>query len=148
MGRQTIPLLLVVDDDSTTADELTRWLRQQGYNAVAAASCLEARAIVEAIPVDCMIGQLALPDGSLFEIAQALRSKEGRTTIIGYADVDVRPPPELDACFVRPLDLSVLDRFLGVRLGRRRSGELARLDMKHSVPAAVPLQTKSAARRR
>ncbi len=134
--RRAIPFLLVVDDDAASADELTTWLARQGYNAVAAASCLEARAIIEAITVDCMLGQLALTDGSLFQLAQALRAKERSTPVIGYADVDVLPPPELDACFVRPLDLVVLGRFLGSRL-RRRSGEHARIDPKRSVPPAT-----------
>ena len=162
---RAIPLLLVVDDDVATAQLLTRWLGQQGYNAVAAASCLEARAIVDAVSVDGMLGHLALPDGSLFEIAQTLRSRPtGRPpgappsvnasqanvpVLIGYADVDVRPPPELDACFVRPLDLVVLGRFLDSRFRRRRSGELLRISTTHSVPAAtVTSLHKSATRKR
>ena len=67
------PLVLVVDDDSASANELTQWLVTRGYRAVAAGTCLEARAIAAAVPIDCMIGHLALADGSLFEVAQALR---------------------------------------------------------------------------
>ena len=64
--------------------------------------------------------------------------------LAGYADVNVQPPRELDACFVRPLDLEALARFLGPRFGRRRSGAHGRLDRLRSVPPAPAL----AARRR
>src|SRR5688500_9244669 len=101
-----VPVLLVVEDDEAAAVELTHWLYAQGFNAVSAASCLEARAVLDAVPIAGIIGHLALRDGSLFELARPLRARGA--VVIGYADVDVRPPPELDACFVRPLDLDVL----------------------------------------
>jgi CheY-like chemotaxis protein len=141
---QKAPLVLVVDDESTTAEELTTWLLGQGINAVAAASYLEARAVLAAVALDGLIGQLGLRDGSFFALAQELRQQRP-AVVIGYADVDVQPPPELDACFVRPVDLDVLGSFLAVRFGRRRSGEHALFNRRHSVPPAV---SSSAVRRR
>ena len=132
------PLLLVVDDTERAADELARWLLSQGYNAVSAASCLEAHAVLDAVRIEGLIGNLGLRDGSLFALAQALRSRRP-AIVIGYADVEVQPPRELDACFVRPLDLAVLAGFLATRFGRRRSGEHVRLDRLRSVPAAPAL---------
>ena len=104
MRRTSPPLVLVVDDESPVAEELTAWLLGQGINAVAAASYLEARAVLDAVPLDGLIGQLGLRDGSFFGLAQELR-RQRAALVIGYADVDVQPPPELDACFVRPVDL-------------------------------------------
>ncbi|MBX3263442.1 MAG: hypothetical protein KIS78_01660 [Labilithrix sp.] len=139
------PLLLVVDDEARSADELASWLLGQGFNAVSAASCLEARAVMDAIAIEGLIGNLGLRDGSLFGLARALRMQR-HAIVIGYADVDVRPPPELDACFVRPVDLDVLATFLAVRFGRRRSGEHAIPSRLRSVPPARALP--AAARRR
>lgn len=143
--RRRAPLVLVVDDDGTTAEELAPWLLSQGFNAVTAASCLEARAVMDAVAIEGLIGNLGLRDGSLFDLAQTLRQRRP-AIVIGYADVDVRPPPELDACFVRPLDLDRLGAFLAVRFGRYRSGEHAITSRLHSVPPArLP---PAAARRR
>ncbi|OJY21804.1 MAG: hypothetical protein BGO98_03015 [Myxococcales bacterium 68-20] len=143
--RHRAPLVLVVDDDGTTAEELAPWLLSQGFNAVTAASCLEARAVMDAVAIEALIGNLGLRDGSFFDLAQTLRQRRP-AIVIGYADVDVVPPPELDACFMRPLDLDRLGPFLGVRFGRYRSGEHAITNRLHSVPPArLP---PAAARRR
>lgn len=126
------PLILVADADERAATELARWLLSQGFNAVAAASCLEAYAVIDAVRIDGLVGHLGLHDGSFFALAQALRSLRP-AVVIGYADVEVQPPRELDACFVRPLDLGVLASFLSTRFGRRRSGEHVRLDPRRPV---------------
>jgi hypothetical protein len=140
---RSAPLVLVVDEDHDASTELTRWLLAHGLNAVMATSCLEAMAVIDALPLSGLIGDLALRDGSFFDVARALRLRR-EAVVIGYADVDVRPPPELDACFVRPLDLGVLQSFLDARFRRRRSGEHLRISLDRCVPAARPL----AARRR
>ena len=79
---------------------------------------------MDAVAIEALIGNLGLRDGSFFDLAQTLRQRRP-AIVIGYADVDVVPPPELDACFMRPLDLDRLGPFLGVRFGRYRSGEHA-----------------------
>jgi CheY-like chemotaxis protein len=139
MRRMPSPLLLVVDDDARAAGDLETWLRAQGWNAVAATSCFEAEAVIAAAPIDGLIGHLALPDGSLFTIAQSLRARRTPVAVVGYADVDVRPPPELDLCFVRPLDLSVLRSFLMMFFRSGRSGEHPKIsvDRRHSVPPMI-----------
>ncbi|HVH43180.1 MAG TPA: hypothetical protein VM925_12585 [Labilithrix sp.] len=138
--HRTVPLLLVVDDDLGAAEQLASWLLTQGFNAVSAASCLEARAVMEAVPIDGLIGHLGLRDASLFGLAQTLRAQRQAAVIVGYADVDVRPPPELDACFVRPLDLEVLGSFLSSRFGRHAASDHFKVaNRHHSVPpAAMP----------
>ncbi|MBX3219395.1 MAG: response regulator [Labilithrix sp.] len=140
------PLLLVVDDDGRTADALASWLLGQGFNAVSAASCLEARAVMDAIAIEGLLGNLGLRDGSLFGLAQALRAQRP-AIVIGYADVDVVTPPELDACFVRPLDLDVLASFLAVRFARHRSGEHAIASRHRAVPPG-PAASAAVRRRR
>ena len=139
----TAPLLLVVDDNERGADELARWLLTQGFNAVAAASFLEAHAVLDAVRIEGLIGNLGLGDGSFFALARALRTRRP-AIVIGYADVEVQPPRELDAYFVRPLDLHALVSFLARRFGRRPSGEHLRLDRLPPRPAALA----SAPRRR
>jgi len=101
--------------------------------------------VLNAIPVAGLIGHLALASGSsFFNLAREARVKNPSAIVVGYADVDVRPPPELDACFVRPIDLAVLASFLGVRFGRRPSGEHPRIvtDRDHSVPPSLRARSR------
>jgi hypothetical protein len=137
MRRTAAPLLLVVDEDEVGSAKLTTWLYGQGFNAVTAASFLEANAVLGAVAIEGLIGHLALRDGSLFQLAHVLRTQRP-AVVIGYADVSVRPPPELDACFVQPLDLTVLSSLLAVRFGRRASGEYVGIRGDQSIPAAPP----------
>jgi len=135
--RRSAPLVLVVDDDPRAAEELARWLLTQGFNAVTAASSLEARAVLAAMSIEGLIGHLGLRDGSLFDLARTLRAQRP-AIVIGYADVEVPTPRELDGCLARPLDLGALASFLAVRFGRRRSGEHVILGRPRSAPQAAP----------
>lgn len=137
------PLVLVVDDDARAADALAARLLGRGFNAVSAASCLEARAVMDAIAIEGLVGNLGLRDGSLFDLARALRTTRA-AVVIGYADVHVRRPPELDACFTQPLDLDALATCLAVRFGRHRSGEHVIASRHLSIPPAraVPAATR------
>lgn len=141
---RTAPLLLVAEDEGDVAEELARWLLTQGFNAVSATSCLEAHAVLDAVRIEGLIGNLGLRDGSFFGLVSALRARRP-AVVVGYADVELQPPRELDAFFVRPLDLEALAIFLANRFGRRRSGEHVMFGRVRSVP---PVQARTAASRR
>src|SRR5215208_846160 len=83
--------VVVVDDDEVQGESLVQWLQSRGFAAVQAGSLLEARAVCEAVNVDVLIGQLALPDGSLFGLLASLAIRPA--VVVGYADVDIAPPP-------------------------------------------------------
>jgi hypothetical protein len=116
------PLVLVVDDDRNEGDVIAGWLIDHGFAAVVAPTCLEARAAIGAVQVDALVGDLALRDGSLFGLLQSL-GEQRPSVVVGYADVDLLAPPELDAYFIRPINLGALGRFLDVWFGRKRSGQ-------------------------
>jgi hypothetical protein len=120
-------MVLVVDDDQVESEGLVRWLGSRGFAAAYASSSLEARAACAAVRVDALVGHLALRDGSLFGLVASLPVRPA--LVVGYADVAIEPPPELDAICVRPLDLPALGAFLHARLGRHHSGEVARVDL-------------------
>lgn len=134
MVEARAPMILVVDDDHEEAEELVRSLTARGFAAVSAASVHEARAVVNAVQVDAILGHLARRDGSLFTLLASLAARPA--IVLGYADVAIEPPPELDAICVRPLDLAAVAAFLHRRLGRRHSGELPRVAAKESIPPA------------
>jgi DNA-binding response OmpR family regulator len=119
-------MVLVVDDDQAEAETLVEFLGARGFSATYAGSSMEARAAFAAVRVDALVGHLALRDGSLFDLVASLPTRPA--IVVGYADVEIEPPPELDAICVRPLDLPVLGAYLHSRLGRRHSGEVARVD--------------------
>ena len=114
-------LVLVVDDDVHEGEVIARWLIRHGFAAVVAPTCLEARASIGAVQVDALVGDLALRDGSLFELLRSLGDKRP-TVVVGFADVELRAPPELDAYLTRPVDLRALGKFLDLSFGRKRSG--------------------------
>jgi len=125
-ASRSLPMVLVVDDDQVEAEALVGWLGNRGFAATYASSSNEARAVCAAVRVDALVGHLALRDGSLFGLIASLPVRPA--LVVGYADVEIEPPPELDAICVRPLDLPVLGAFLHTRLGRHHSGEVARVD--------------------
>lgn len=148
MTRRTahaLPMILVVDDDQQEANTLVHWFKSRGFAPTYASSLREARAVFEAVHVDALLGQLALRDGSLFGLLASLPSRPA--VVVGYADVKIEPPPELDAICVRPLDLPVLEAFLNTRLGRHHSGEVARVDP-HAPRVAMRTSIPPARRRR
>src|SRR5688572_6541662 len=103
LGSATLPMVLVVDDDQVEAETVVRFLIGRGFAAAYACSMNEARAANAAVRVDALVGHLALRDGSLFELVASLPVRPA--LVVGYADVTIEPPPELDAICARPLDL-------------------------------------------
>jgi CheY-like chemotaxis protein len=114
----TAPLsLLVVDDHQATADIMARLLRRRGHTVVTAGSCAEARVAFAAHDFDCLISDLALPDGTGHELLRALRS---RAPIPGIAisgsgeDADIQEAHAAGFArhFTKPLDIEALQRAL------------------------------------
>lgn len=58
---ETLPYVLVVDDDETLGRVLTRWLSSWGYHAAAVRSAEEALAVMEAAPAAIVISDIIMP---------------------------------------------------------------------------------------
>jgi CheY-like chemotaxis protein len=85
--------VLVVDDDPDAVELLTMALEREGYEVHAAGSCAEARAILVAHPLDALVTDISLPDGSGHDLARADSQGDHRLVRIavsGYGrDVDI-----------------------------------------------------------
>ncbi|HYQ01091.1 MAG TPA: response regulator [Polyangiaceae bacterium] len=69
---QSLPRLLVVEDDVTVARALSRTLARAGFSVATARSCGAARALAQSF--DFAILDLDLPDGNGVDLARALMS--------------------------------------------------------------------------
>lgn len=81
MTRAT-PLILVVDDDPSIRQTLTRELALAGYDAVSAADGLEGKALFEARQPDLVITDLAMPRADGHAVIAAVRRADAATPIV------------------------------------------------------------------
>ena len=79
---RTTPLILVVDDDPSIRQTLTRELALAGYETVAAADGLEGKALFEARQPDLVITDLAMPRADGHAVIAAVRRADGATPIV------------------------------------------------------------------
>lgn len=80
MTRST-PLILVVDDDPSIRQTLSRELGLAGYDTVAAADGLEGKALFEELRPDLVITDLAMPRADGIAVITAVRRSD-RTPVI------------------------------------------------------------------
>lgn len=67
------PVLLVVDDNADTVRFLARLLRSKGYSVLTADSVATATTAVDGGPIDLLVSDLGLADGSGLDLMRALR---------------------------------------------------------------------------
>ncbi len=68
-----MPRLLIVEDQRTLLDSLTRGLREEGYVVLSASGIVEAQSLIDAEEPDVLLLDLMLPDGSGLDWLQTLR---------------------------------------------------------------------------
>lgn len=73
---------MVVDDDDEIRDMLAKYFRQNGFNVVTANSLAQFRDRLALTPVDIILLDLNLGDGSGLEACKELRMKGNKTPII------------------------------------------------------------------
>jgi two-component system response regulator PilR (NtrC family) len=66
------PRLLVVDDEPELLAEIVSYLRRRGETVIQASSCTGARAILQSEPVDIVITDARMPDGSGVDLVREL----------------------------------------------------------------------------
>ena len=66
--------LLIVDDNETNRDVLSRRLQRHGYTVVGAASGREALDLVDAQPFSLLLLDIEMPGMSGLEVLQTLRT--------------------------------------------------------------------------
>ena len=87
MSRTTCPIL-IVEDHHDTGRILSRLLRLSGYPVLSAASCAEARALVDREPCAVLLSDVQLPDGSGLDLMRELKGSRGvrGVAMSGYTD--------------------------------------------------------------
>ncbi|MGA2408991.1 MAG: response regulator [Candidatus Binataceae bacterium] len=90
----TVPRIMVVDDDPDTVSILARHLQREGFVAIEAVSGAECLRIVREHPVDVILLDLMMPDMDGFEVCRALK-EEAHTAEIPVIMITARD--DLDA---------------------------------------------------
>jgi signal transduction histidine kinase len=107
--------LLVVEDDQATSNVMTRLLTKRGYSVTLASSIKEALEVLQQSPVDILISDVGLPDGSgrdLMEKVRQTRSLPG-IALSGYgteADLAQSSDVGFSRHLTKPVDIDLLDR--------------------------------------
>lgn len=74
--------ILVADDDSEIRKLLARYMQEQGFRVLLASSCAEVRERIGAHPVDLIVLDVMLPDGSGLDLCRDLRAARSNIPII------------------------------------------------------------------
>jgi CheY-like chemotaxis protein/nitrogen-specific signal transduction histidine kinase len=112
--------ILVVDDNVQAADSLVLLLQRWGHTAHAVYDGRSALALEKSVQPDTVILDIALPDVSGYELARAMRARQGSRdlTIIalsGYPQAEQAPdasPPLFDQYYLKPVDLDLFRQVL------------------------------------
>ena len=117
-----LPLVLVLDDDDDTSTLLGMALRRRGFRVVVARSCEEGRARLAENPIDALVTDVSLPDGSGIELVASLAEKPRATIVVsGFGGDDDREKSRMagaHAHLVKPVDVTRLVSTLNEMLGR------------------------------
>jgi two-component system OmpR family response regulator len=79
---KTLPFVLVVDDDEEIRTLLARYLATQNFRVAAASNRKSLMGAMDASPIDLIVLDVMLPDGSGIEICRELRVNGSRVPII------------------------------------------------------------------
>ena len=74
--------ILLVEDDRTLSETLTRHLAQNGYHTTSAYTRKEAVTKIRNTPFDLVLLDVTLPDGSGFAVCETIRQSRADTRII------------------------------------------------------------------
>ncbi|WP_437927138.1 response regulator [Sorangium sp. So ce291] len=117
-----LPLVLVLDDDDDTSTLLGMALRRRGFRVVVARSCEEGRARLAENPIDALVTDVSLPDGSGIDLVASLAAKPRATIVVsGFGGDDDREKSRMagaHAHLVKPVDVARLVSTLNEMLAR------------------------------
>ena len=118
--------LLLVDDDRLVLEGMADWLREKGFDVAEAASCREARSLINSTPFDLVLADIRLQDGDGFEVLAHCRDRLPEATVIlvtGYATAETGIEAIRAGAFdllTKPLIDDELELAIGRALSHRR----------------------------
>ena len=74
--------ILVVDDDSLLADYIRQSLREEGFAVDLARNCAEGKLLGMVYRYSAMVLDVSLPDGTGFDILEAMRVRENTVPVL------------------------------------------------------------------
>lgn len=127
MASPDRPVVLVVDDDEDHVMMLQAFLEVSGYAVVTAYSCAEAKERLTAGPVDVLVTDLTLGDGTSLDFVRVLGERRPRVAIVlsgfdGVDDIARTRAAGFDAHLVKPTPIDQLTALMAEGLRRPRSG--------------------------
>ena len=118
--------VLVVEDDAAQRDPLAQFVASLGHDVRCAATCAEARSLLDAGGVDVVVSDLRLPDDDGLALLRWARARHPLADFLvvtahGSVETAVRAMREGAADFLtKPIDLDVLEHRLRRLLERQR----------------------------
>jgi CheY-like chemotaxis protein len=108
-------LILVVDDHADTNLSLQFLLRRAGYEVLGATNIAEALGIAESNPIDLLISDIGLPDGTGWEMMNRLGAKRPPMAIAlsGFGtegDIQRSKEAGFDRHLTKPYNVAILKR--------------------------------------
>lgn len=116
--------IIVVDDERSAVDALSRLLRLDGYDVVGFHHSIEGRAAIEAGPFDAVVTDLEMPElhgVDLVRVAQRVKHAAPVFVVSAYANSAVAKSALAAGArrvFGKPLDYDALAEALQEALGR------------------------------
>ena len=100
-------MILIVDDDEGMAETCAMFLETKGYQVATASNSVDARSQLKAAPIELLISDCSLPDGSGLELSKELRADPAtaRLPILlmsGGLRCDAAPGDSYDAFLRKP----------------------------------------------
>jgi DNA-binding NtrC family response regulator len=140
--------LLLVDDDRLVLDGMADWLRGKGFDVAEAATCREARSLIDSSTFDLVLTDIRLQDGDGFDVLEHCRVRLPETSVIlitGYATAETGIEAiRAGACdlLTKPLIDDELELAIGRALSQRRAIEenaklKAQLDLRFGMESVV-----------
>lgn len=115
-------LVLVVDDDDDNANMLEAALELAGFAVRIAKSTHEAKAVLEQVPVDALVTDYSLGDGTAIDLLASIGVRRPRVAVLvtGHgsdADKERSAAAGFEAHLVKPIALKELQELLRAALG-------------------------------
>jgi DNA-binding response OmpR family regulator len=123
------PVVLAVLDDSERSALLKMSLEGRGWTVVRAHSCEQARTRALEQPIDALLTDLVLTDGSAFGLLRSLPVAPRVSIVLTWGNQhgirDRIAAAGFDAHLVRPITAEEIDHVLRAKLADKRERELA-----------------------